>query len=50
MNPSATRSEAVMQEWLRNQEWGQELWVAAWVMAVVLVSILIWGYENHLKR
>lgn len=39
-----------MQEWLRNQEWGQELWVAVWVMAVVLVSILVWGYENHLKR
>jgi hypothetical protein len=38
-----------MQEWLQNQEWSSELWVAALVVTVVLVSIL-WGYENHIKR
>jgi len=44
------RSEAVMQEWLRNQEWSEELWVAVWVAAVVFVSLALWGYGNYLKR
>ncbi len=39
-----------MQEWLQNQEWSAELWVAVWVMAVVLFSIVLWNYGNHLKR
>ena len=39
-----------MPEWLRNQEWSAELWVAAWVAAVVLVSTVFWNYGNHLKR
>lgn len=43
-------SEAVMQEWLQNQEWSAELWVAAWVAAVVLVNLVLWNYGNHVKR
>jgi hypothetical protein len=39
-----------MQEWFHNQEWSAELWVAAWVAAVVLVSIVLWNYGNHVKR
>jgi hypothetical protein len=39
-----------MQEWLRNQEWSEELWVAVWVIAVVLVSIILWWYGHFLKH
>jgi hypothetical protein len=39
-----------MQEWLRNEEWSAELWVAAWVVAVVLVSIVDWLYENFRRH
>lgn len=39
-----------MQEWLQNQEWSSELSVAALFAAVVLVSVLHWGYENFFKR
>ena len=39
-----------MQEWLRNQEWSEELWVAVWVAAVVIVSVVLWGYGNFLKH
>jgi hypothetical protein len=49
MRSSANRSGAVMQEWLRNQEWSAELWVAAWVAVMVFISI-VWTYGKHLKR
>jgi hypothetical protein len=39
-----------MQEWLRHQEWGEELWVAAWVIAVVGVSIVLWAYGQFLNH
>jgi hypothetical protein len=39
-----------MQDWPQNQVWSEELWVAAWVAIVVLVSIVLWGYGNYLKR
>lgn len=39
-----------MQDWLQNQEWSEELWVAAWVAVIVLVSVVLWGYGNYLKR
>jgi hypothetical protein len=39
-----------MQEWLRNQEWSEELWVAVWVAAVLAVSIVAWGYDKYLKH
>jgi hypothetical protein len=39
-----------MQEWLRNQEWSEELWVAAWVAIVVLVSIVLWGFGTFVKH
>jgi hypothetical protein len=43
-------SEAVMQEWLRNQQWGAELWVAAAVVAIVLLDLLLRGYDHYFKR
>lgn len=39
-----------MQEWLQNQQWSEELWVAGWVAIVILVSIVLWGYGNFLKH
>jgi hypothetical protein len=39
-----------VEDWVRRQEWSNELWVAVWVGAVVLVSFVVSVYENHLKR
>ena len=39
-----------MNEWIRGQEWSQELWVAVWVAVVVLVTLVFSGYGNYLKR
>ena len=39
-----------MQEWLQNQEWSAELWVAAAVLAIVLVNFILWGYDHYGKR
>ena len=39
-----------MQEWLQNQEWSAELWVAALVIAIVLVNVLWWTYDHYGKR
>ena len=39
-----------MQEWLQNQEWSAELWVAAAVLAIVFVNFLLWSYHDHGKR
>jgi len=50
LEPWNNGSEVAMQDWLHNQEWSSELLVAAWVTAVILVSILFWGYEHYIKR
>jgi hypothetical protein len=39
-----------MKEWLQSQNWSDELWVAVWVAAVVLISVLVWGYGNYIKH
>jgi hypothetical protein len=39
-----------MQEWLRNQEWSAELWVAAGVVAIVLLDLLLRGYDHYFRR
>lgn len=39
-----------MQEWLRNQEWSEELWVALWVAVVVTFSVVAWGYDKYVKH
>jgi hypothetical protein len=39
-----------MQEWLRSQEWSPELWIAGWVIAVVLLNLVLWEYDHHRKR
>lgn len=39
-----------MQEWLRNQEWSEELWVAMWVVFVVTFGIVAWVYDRYLRH
>jgi hypothetical protein len=39
-----------MHEWLRQQEWSEELWVAAWVLAVVALTVVAWSYDRFLKH
>ncbi len=39
-----------MHEWIQNQDWSEELWVAAWVAVVVVVSIVALAYETYLHR
>jgi hypothetical protein len=36
-----------MQDWIRDQEWSAELWVAAWVAVVVLFTFIHWEYGKH---
>ena len=33
-----------MQDWIQYQNWSEELWVVSLVAAVVIVSLLAWGY------
>ena len=44
------RIGGAMQEWIQNQNWSEELWVAVLVAAVVVASIVVWSYDHYLRR